>query len=80
MKSDISEERTIKKMIKIDGMDCVACCITLDGALEDLAGVKKAQTNFAKGECNVEFDSTKVALIDLVRIIQKNGFNASASE
>jgi copper chaperone CopZ len=75
-----SKERIIKKMIKIDGMDCAACCITLDGALEDLEGVKKAQTHYARGECNVEFDDTKIQLSDLIRIIQKNGFSASVLE
>ena len=77
MKSDRSEEALVHLTIKIDGMDCVACCITIDGDLEELDGVKKAQTNFAKGECHVEYDAEKIKPELLLKTIQKSGYNAS---
>ena len=52
----------IKKILKIDGMHCTSCSMSIDMDLEDLEGVSKAQTSYAKQETEVEFDPEKISL------------------
>ncbi len=49
----------LKKKFKIEGMHCSSCAITIDMDLEDLDGVGKAQTSYAKSETEIEFDEEK---------------------
>ncbi len=65
-----------KKKFKITGMHCSSCAITIDMDLEDLEGIKKAQTNYAKAETEVEFDSDKVPDSLILETIKKSGYEA----
>ena len=64
----------IKKKFKIIDMHCTSCAMTIDMDLEDLNGVKKAQTSYAKAECEVEFDSDKIEPNILIETIKKAGY------
>ena len=64
----------IKKKFKIVDMHCTSCAMTIDMDLEDLDGVKKAQTSYAKAECEVEFDSDKIKPNILIETIKKAGY------
>lgn len=66
-----------KKKFKITGMHCSSCALTIDMDLEDLEGVGSAQTSYAKAETEVEFDSEKVDLQEIVEIIKKTGYSAT---
>ena len=68
--------KVIKKKLKIEGMYCTACAMNIDFDLEDL-GVKTAKTNYAKQETEVEFDEGKVKLEQIIKQIQKTGYQAS---
>lgn len=70
--------KTVKKKFKIEGMDCGACCMLIDGALEDIDGVKSSSTNYAKCECEVEFDPDKVKEKKIVQTIEEAGYKATA--
>ncbi len=65
-----------KKKFKITGMHCSSCAITIDMDLENLDGIKKAQTSYAKGETEVEFDSDKVSDNLILETIKKSGYEA----
>lgn len=65
-----------KKVFKITGMHCTSCAISIDGELEDTEGVKKAVTNYAKQQTEVEFEEDKVSEIKIVEIIQSIGYSA----
>ncbi len=61
--------------LKISGMHCTGCAMSIDGQLEDTDGVKEAKTNFAKQQTEVSFDSKKVTvdqMISIIRGIDKN--------
>ena len=60
--------------LKIAGMHCSSCSMRIDGDLEELDGIQAAQTNFAKGESNVEFDETHVSLDQIKNVIQQAGY------
>ena len=66
----------IKKKFKITGMHCTSCAMSIDGDLEDFVqGVKSATTNYAKQECEVEFEET-VKVEQIVAQIKKTGYKA----
>ena len=64
----------IKKKFKIIDMHCSSCALTIDMDLEDLDGVTKAQTSYAKAECEIEFDPAKLELNILIETIKKAGY------
>ncbi len=68
--------KVVKKKLKIVGMHCTACAMNIDFDLEDLEGVKKAQTNYAKQETEVEFDEEKIDVKKVLEQIRKTGYTA----
>ncbi len=64
-----------KKKFKIDGMHCTSCAMLIDGELEDLDGVKKAATNYAQQECEVEFDDDKTTEEEMIVAVKKVGYS-----
>lgn len=67
---------TIKRKFKIEGMHCNSCTMLIDGDLEDLDGIKSANTNFAKSETEVEFDPDKTSDSQILETVQKSGYTA----
>ncbi|MCC7446121.1 MAG: heavy-metal-associated domain-containing protein [Anaerolineae bacterium] len=64
----------IKQRFQIEGMHCVGCAMTVDGALEDLPGVKSASTNYAKQFADVEYDERKITEAHIVQAIKEAGY------
>jgi copper chaperone CopZ len=69
-----------KLTVKISGMDCSACVINIDGALEDTQGVIEARTNYAKSLTDVSFDPQKISSQKIISIIQATGYTASIAD
>ncbi|MDP3733211.1 MAG: heavy-metal-associated domain-containing protein [Candidatus Daviesbacteria bacterium] len=65
----------IKKKFKILGMHCSSCGLTIDMDLEELDGVKKAHTSYAKAETEIEFDPEKISENLILETIKKSGYN-----
>lgn len=68
----------IKKKFKITDMHCVSCSLSIDMDLEDLEGIKSAQTSYAKAECEIEFDEVKLTDEVIVQTIKKTGYTAKS--
>ncbi len=66
----------IKKKFKIEGMHCVSCSLSIDMDLEDMEGVSKAQTSYARAESEVEYDEAKVDEGLIIQAIKKTGYIA----
>jgi copper chaperone CopZ len=60
----------MKMTLKINGMHCVSCAMNIDGNLEELDGVKVANTSYIKSETIIGYDETKVSLEKIKQIIQ----------
>ena len=69
----------MKKRFQIQGMHCVGCAMTIDGAVEDLPGVKSASTNYARQVADIEFDERKVSESQIIAAIQSAGYQAQAA-
>ncbi|MGE5042319.1 MAG: heavy-metal-associated domain-containing protein [Candidatus Levyibacteriota bacterium] len=70
----------IKKKFKIEGMHCSSCAMNIDFDLEDMEGVKKAQTSYAKQVSEVEFDEARVNPKNIIESIKKTGYKAIPEE
>ncbi len=70
----------MKKHFQIRGMHCVGCAMTVDGALEDLPGVKSARTNYARQVAEVEYDERKVTDARLIEAIRAAGYQAEVAQ
>lgn len=68
----------MKKKFKIIGMHCTSCAITIDMDLEDLVGVTKARTSYARSETEVEFEADQVTDEVILQTIKKSGYRAQA--
>ncbi len=68
--------KIVKKKLKIEGMHCTSCAITIDFDLEDLDGIKFAKTSYAKQECEVAFDQDKVSEKKIIEVIKNVGYIA----
>jgi len=66
-----------KERLQVQGMHCVGCAMTIDGALEDLTGVKSATTNYARQFVDIEFDERRITLNEMITAIQKAGYSAT---
>lgn len=61
---------------KITGMHCSSCSMNIDGELEDMPGVIKADTSYAKAQAIVEFDADKISPEKILEIIKATGYEA----
>jgi len=62
--------------LKIEGMHCTSCAMSIDFDLEDLDGVKSAKTSYAQQVTQVEFDENKVLPEVLIDQVKKTGYKA----
>lgn len=67
---------SIKKKFKIEGMHCSSCAMSIDFDLEDLDGVTKASTSYARAECEIECEEDKISDEIIIQTIQKVGYQA----
>jgi copper chaperone CopZ len=68
----------VKQRFRIEGMHCVGCALTVDGALEDLPGVKSSSTNYARQIADVEYDERRVDAARILTAIQAAGYRGQA--
>ncbi|MBZ0277801.1 MAG: heavy-metal-associated domain-containing protein [Anaerolineae bacterium] len=67
-----------KQRFQVQGMHCVGCAMTIDGALEDLPGVKSASTNYARQVVDVEYDEQKITVAQIISVVKEAGYTAAA--
>lgn len=65
-----------KKRFQIRGMHCGSCAMLIDGALEDLEGVKSANTSYARQVTDVEYDDSKVSEVEIISAVETAGYAA----
>lgn len=67
---------TERKRFTVQGMHCVGCAMTIDGALEDLPGVQTAATHYARQVVDVAYDAGRVSADDIIAAIERAGYRA----
>jgi P-type Cu+ transporter len=66
--------KTEKTILKIKGMDCASCAVTIEKALKKIKGVTNASVNFAAERCEVEFDNKIVNQDKISKAIKDKGY------
>lgn len=68
----------MKQLIRIDGMHCGSCALNVDDVLEDLDGVKRSKTSYARGRAKVDYDPERITLEQMTAAIAGLGYQPSA--
>lgn len=63
--------------VNIDGMDCKACALGLEGSLSGMKGVRKAKIDFEGGKAAIEYDGRVIKPAAIVDRINESGFTAT---
>ena len=66
--------KTAETTIKIGGMTCAMCVKAIENGLRDLAGIVTAEVNLGVETARVTYDPARVALPDMQRVIEENGY------
>ena len=66
-----------EQKLKVSGMHCGSCAMSIDDELEGLEGVKGAKTSYRKQETKVSFDEKQIAIGAIVDVIAKLGYTAT---
>ncbi len=69
-----------KVELKVTGMSCAACSTKIEKKLNRLEGVNKAVVNLATGKAAVEFETGKIKVEDLVKLITDLGYSAKEAK
>lgn len=69
-----------KVELNITGMTCAACSTRIEKGLNKMPGVLKANVNLAMETATVEYDSAQLGVSDLVRQVEKLGYQATRKE
>ena len=64
-----------KDLIKISGMHCTSCALTIDFELEDTEGVHEIKTDYARQHVDVEYDPHVISRAQIHHIIKKLGYD-----
>jgi copper chaperone CopZ len=55
-------------------MECVGCTIAVEGALEDVPGIKSAAASYIKQVADVEYDETQVTEAQIAAAVGRAGY------
>lgn len=61
----------IKKSFRVEGMSCVGCTIAVEGALENVPGIKSAEASYVKQVADVEYDETQVTDAQIAAAVER---------
>ncbi len=69
-----------RERIKIVGMHCATCALTIEKTSRKLPGIKDVSVSLAAEEAVIEYDPFKISLKDVVREIRKVGYDVYKEE
>ena len=72
--------KEVTTQIKVNGMTCDACAVSVKATLQHTKGVKSADVSVGKGLATVVYDNSQVNDQQLRDAINKTGFRAEATK
>lgn len=72
--------KDVTTQIKVLGMTCEACAVSVQKSLEKTKGVKRAEVSSERGLATVTYDDAQVNEQQLRNAINKTGFKAEPAE
>lgn len=64
-----------KEIISVEGMTCNHCKSSVEGALNNLEGVAKAEVNLADNNVTVEYKEEEVTVAKMKEEIEEQGYD-----
>ncbi|HEC97098.1 MAG TPA: mercuric transport protein periplasmic component [Nitrospirae bacterium] len=72
-----SAQGNFKKVIlKIEGMRCITCPITIKAALKKLPGVINVDVSYKEKTATVQYNKDKVTVAQMIKAIKNSGYGA----
>ncbi len=65
----------MKQTIKVSGMSCSHCVLSVKGSVSDLDGIESVDVNLEDGLVTVVYDEVKVELTHIKHAIEEQGFD-----
>lgn len=65
--------------LNIEGMTCTHCVHSVEGALEDVAGVRSARVDLEAGTAVVDYDDATTSPRELTTAVADAGYQAAES-
>jgi len=72
--------KEVTTQIKVSGMTCSACSVSVKSALSKVKGVKSAEVSHEKGLATVVYEDTQTNQQRLREAINKTGFKAEPQQ
>lgn len=69
----------IQEKLKISGMHCASCAMSIDDELEELDGVSESSTSYRKQMTTVVFDEERTNVDVIATVVRKLGYDPSRS-
>lgn len=63
--------------LKLDGMHCVACSVTIDDTLEELPGIRKSETKYAESVATITYEPTVTNIAAIQAAITSLGYSST---
>jgi Cu+-exporting ATPase len=73
-------EKTREISLKITGMTCASCAMTVEKALQKTKGVKAANVNIATEKATVEYSPEHVSILELREAVENSGYGVAGEE
>ena len=64
----------VTKLLKVEGMTCASCAMTVEKSTKKIDGVTSANVNFATEKLNISFDEEIVSVADIQAAVEKAGY------
>jgi copper chaperone CopZ len=69
----------MKTLLRSQDLSCPSCVAKIEKALQGVKGVSSAKVHFNTGRIEIEHDPEAVNAADLVRTVQKAGYEAKVA-
>ena len=74
------ESSSSKTSLRLIGMTCASCAAKIEKKLNSLDGVIKASVNLATEKAAIEYDGSKIKIVDMINAIESLGYKAERDE
>ncbi len=78
--SDAAGAETVTKVFDVEGMTCGGCEVAVRRAVGKLNGVDSVKASHKDGKAEVTYDPGKVTIEQIVKAIEKLGYQAELEE
>ncbi len=74
------DQRKLRERVKILGMHCASCAITIERELRKLPGIREVSVSLASNEAVIEYDPSRVTLRDIMKTVRGAGYDTYREE